>query len=97
MGKLRRLEDLTLNLFNEGRFYLAVAQGLAVAGGDRPLPRLWRLAVVSGCVTDDADLLASLLLPMCGSSARSTPTTNRPSSRPVPCGKRATGTPGLQT
>jgi hypothetical protein len=58
----RRLKDLALGISEEGRTYHAVSQGLAASGGDRPLPLLWRLGVTS-VVTNDADLLASLLLP----------------------------------
>jgi hypothetical protein len=62
LGKLRRLKDLALGLFRDGDAYHAVAQGLAASGGDRPLPLLWRVRVLS-TVRHDADLLASLLLP----------------------------------
>jgi hypothetical protein len=62
VGKLRRLKNLALDLFRDGRAYHAFAQGLAASGGDRPLPLLWRVGVVSE-VADNADLLASLLLP----------------------------------
>jgi hypothetical protein len=63
VGKLRRLKDLTLDLFFlSGRAYHAVSQGLAARGGDRPLPLLWRVEVVSE-VYFRAELLASLLLP----------------------------------
>jgi hypothetical protein len=62
MGKLRRLKALTLQLSQDGRFYHAVAQGLATSGRDRPLPRLWRL-VIHSTVGPNADLLASLVLP----------------------------------
>jgi hypothetical protein len=61
-GKLRRLKDLALDLFRDGRAYHAFAQGLAASGGDRPLPVLWRVTV-SSQVQVDADLVASLLLP----------------------------------
>jgi hypothetical protein len=40
VGKLRRLKDLALDLFRDGRAYHAVAQGLTVGGGARPLPLL---------------------------------------------------------
>jgi hypothetical protein len=61
VGKLRRLKDLALALSEDGRPYHAFAQGLAASGGDRPLPLLWRVRVVSE-VKANADLLASLLL-----------------------------------
>jgi hypothetical protein len=61
VGKLRRLNNLSLDL-GDGWAYLAVAQGLAVSGGDRPLPLLWRVEVAS-YLDANADLLASLLLP----------------------------------
>jgi hypothetical protein len=65
VGKLRRLKDLALDLFDDGRVYHAVAQGLATSGGDRPLPLLWRLEVVPR-VHAHADQVASLLLPSVG-------------------------------
>jgi hypothetical protein len=65
VGKLRRLKDLRLDLSRDGRAYHAFAQGLAASGGERPLPLLWRVGVVSG-VTTNADLLVSLLLPSVG-------------------------------
>jgi hypothetical protein len=64
VGKLRRLKKLTLDLFEDGRAYHAVAQGLAAGGSGCPLPLLWRVAVISFIQYDDAeDLLTSLLLP----------------------------------
>jgi hypothetical protein len=62
LGKLRRLKDLVLGLWHDGRAFHAVAQGLAASGGDRPLPLLWRVKVLSP-VDTNSDLLASLLLP----------------------------------
>jgi hypothetical protein len=62
VGKLPRLKDLALALSEDGRAYPAFAQGLAASGGDRPLPLLWRVRVMTQ-VTAHADLLASLLLP----------------------------------
>jgi hypothetical protein len=62
VGKLRRLRDLTLDLFRDGRAYHAFAQGLAASGGGPPLPLLWRVGLIS-TVYANADLLASLLLP----------------------------------
>jgi hypothetical protein len=62
LGRLRRLQDLALGLFEEGPLYRAVAQGLAVSGGDRPLPLLWRMTVASYCV-GDPELVVCLLLP----------------------------------
>jgi hypothetical protein len=64
MGKLRRLKDLALNLSMDGRFYHALAQGLAASGGERPLPLLWCLRVgMNQHVDENVDRLASLLLP----------------------------------
>jgi hypothetical protein len=65
VGKLRRLKDLALDLFHDGRAYHAFAQGLAASGGDRPLPLLWRLTLPLGVKTN-SDLVASLLLPTRG-------------------------------
>jgi hypothetical protein len=62
VGKLRRLRELSLDLFCDGRAYHAMAQGLAASGGDRPLPLLWKVASFSA-VSDNPDLVASLLLP----------------------------------
>jgi hypothetical protein len=62
VGKLRRLQDLALGVSDDGQVYNAVAQGLAASGGDRPLPRLWRVRVLQE-VHANSDLLASLLLP----------------------------------
>jgi hypothetical protein len=62
VGKLRRLKDLHLDLFEDGRAHRAFAQGLAASGGDRPLPLLWRVTVSSG-VKENPDQVASLLLP----------------------------------
>jgi hypothetical protein len=62
LGKLWRLKDLAIGLFHDGRAYHAVAQGLAVSGGDRPLPLLWRLVLVSRVETN-ANQVVSLLLP----------------------------------
>jgi hypothetical protein len=62
VGKLRRLQTFVLDLFNDGRAYHALAQGLAATGGDRPLPLLQRVILPSEVKTN-ADLLASLLLP----------------------------------
>jgi hypothetical protein len=62
VGRLRRLKDLALDMFEDGRIYHAMAQGLAASGGDCPLPLLWRVQVLSE-VCGNADLLASLLLP----------------------------------
>jgi hypothetical protein len=69
VGKLRRLEHLTLQLSHDGRFYHAVAQGLAASGGDRPLPLLRRV-VVHSQVGPRADLLASLILRVWKSSSQ---------------------------
>jgi hypothetical protein len=65
VGKLRRLKDLALGLFDDGRALHALAQGLAASGGDRPLPLLWRVHVIRP-VEANADLLASLVLPSVG-------------------------------
>jgi hypothetical protein len=66
MGKLRRLKDLALGLFGDGRAFHALAQGLAASGaGDRPLPLLWRVQVVRS-VEANPDLLVSLVLPSVG-------------------------------
>jgi hypothetical protein len=62
VGKLRRLEDLSLCLDYDGRTYHAFAQGLAASGGDRPLPLLRRVRI-NFLITDNADLVASLVLP----------------------------------
>jgi hypothetical protein len=62
LGKLRRLKDLALDLFADGRVYHAMVQGMAASGGDRPLPLLWRIVLTFG-VDENPDLLASLLLP----------------------------------
>jgi hypothetical protein len=62
VGKLRRLKDLALNLSKGCSVYHAFAQGLAASGGERPLPLLWRVGVISA-VYANADLLVSLLLP----------------------------------
>jgi hypothetical protein len=64
VGKLRRLNDLALGLGSpeDGRAYHAFAQGLAASGAERPLPLLWRVRA-SSRVTNNSDLLASLLLP----------------------------------
>jgi hypothetical protein len=62
VGQLRRLNDLALNMSDNGRTYHALAHGLAASGGDRPLPLLWRVKVFTH-VEDNADLLTSLLLP----------------------------------
>jgi hypothetical protein len=61
VGKLRRLKDLALDLFHDGRAYPAFAQGLAASGGERPLPLLWRVGGFSG-LDERAYLLVSLLL-----------------------------------
>jgi hypothetical protein len=62
VGKLRRLKDLTLDLFGDGRAYHAMAQGMAASVGGCPLPPLWRVLILSSSY-DNSDLLASLLLP----------------------------------
>jgi hypothetical protein len=62
VGKLRRLKDLALSLSEDGRAYHALAQGLVVSGGDRPLPLLWRVLLPRG-VSYNADQVVSLLLP----------------------------------
>jgi hypothetical protein len=62
VGKLRRLKDLILHLSEDGRFYHAVAQGLAASGGERPNPLLWRL-MLPGTIWSHAHEVASLLLP----------------------------------
>jgi hypothetical protein len=62
VGQLRRLKDLALRLFDDGRGYHAVAQGLAARVEECPLPLLWRVSALSE-VHSNADLLASLLLP----------------------------------
>jgi hypothetical protein len=62
VSKLRGLKDLLLHIFNDGRAYQAMAQGLAASEGDRPLPLLWRIRVFS-LVHANADLLVGLLLP----------------------------------
>jgi hypothetical protein len=63
VGKLRRLKDLSLVLSRDGGVYHAVAQGLAASGEEHPLPLLWRVKVGPD-VRYNADLLASLLLPL---------------------------------
>jgi hypothetical protein len=60
VGKLRRLKDLALALYDGGRAYHAFAQGLAANGGDRPLPLLLRVSIFLG-VDDHANLLPNLL------------------------------------
>jgi hypothetical protein len=62
VGKLRRLQNLGLGLSEDGRFYHAVAQGLAASGGDRPLPLLWQLSL-SAVLGVNVEQAASLLLP----------------------------------
>jgi hypothetical protein len=62
VGKLRRLNDLALGLWHDGRIHHAFAQGLAAGRGDRPLPLLWRMGAAAG-VFRNPDLVASLLLP----------------------------------
>jgi hypothetical protein len=62
VGKLRRLRDLSLDLWDDGRAYHAMAQGVTASGGDQPLPVLWQLVIFSH-IRANADLLASLLLP----------------------------------
>jgi hypothetical protein len=62
VGKLRRVKDLALELFNDGRAYHAMAQGLAASGGESPLPLLWRLLLPEG-VEVNTDQVASLLRP----------------------------------
>jgi hypothetical protein len=62
VGKLRRLKDLSVGLFDDGRAYHAMAQGLAASGGECALPLLWRMTVLSD-VDANADLVASLILP----------------------------------
>jgi hypothetical protein len=62
VGKLRRLRDLALVVFRDGRAYQALAQGLAANGGDHPLPLLWRVLNFND-IRANADLVASLLLP----------------------------------
>jgi hypothetical protein len=62
VGKLRRLKDLALDLFGDGRAYHATVQGLASSGGDCPLPLLWRVGIFS-VVRSNPDTVASLLLP----------------------------------
>jgi hypothetical protein len=42
VGKLRRLEDLALDLSDDGRVYHAFARGVAGSGGGRPLPLVRR-------------------------------------------------------
>jgi hypothetical protein len=61
VGKLRRLKDLALYLPGQGRFYEAVAQGLAASGEAHPLPLLWRVGVFA--MGGNVDLHTSLLLP----------------------------------
>jgi hypothetical protein len=62
VGKLRRLKDLALDLFEDCRAYHAMAQGLAASGGDRPLSLLWRV-MLPGAIQENSDQVASLLLP----------------------------------
>jgi hypothetical protein len=62
VGKLRRLMDLALVVFRDGRAYHAMAQGLAASGGDRPVPLLARVMIFNRNHAN-ADLVASLLLP----------------------------------
>jgi hypothetical protein len=62
VGKLRGLRDLAYEFSRSGRFYSALARGLAATGGDCPLPQLWRLRW-SVWLTADAYRSASLLLP----------------------------------
>jgi hypothetical protein len=64
VGKLRRLEDLALDLSDDGRVYHALARGVAASGGDRPLPLVRRvlLSTYFSYSWANADLLASLLL-----------------------------------
>jgi hypothetical protein len=68
MGQLRRLKDLALDLSHDGQAYHAIAQGLAASGGGCPLPLLRRL-MISSDFRANADLVASLLLRVCGFSA----------------------------
>jgi hypothetical protein len=62
LGKLRRLNTLSISIADDGRAYDAVAQGLAANGQDPPLPLLWRLELLSS-IWHNGDLVASLLLP----------------------------------
>jgi hypothetical protein len=60
MGKLQRLEDLALDISEDGRACSALAQGLTASGGDCPFPLLCRLLLPFG---DYAGLVASTFLP----------------------------------
>jgi hypothetical protein len=62
VGKLRRLKDLTLDVSQDGRFYHAMARGLTANGGDRPLPRLWRVSI-SRSISYHVESRVSLILP----------------------------------
>jgi hypothetical protein len=59
VGRLRRLKDLHLDLFRDGRAYRAIAEGLAMTDH---LPMLWRV-VVRLDLKANADQVISLLLP----------------------------------
>jgi hypothetical protein len=61
VGTLRRLKDLALGLSEDGRFYHAMAHGLAASGADA-LPLLWRM-VLQGTIRINAEQAVSLLLP----------------------------------
>jgi hypothetical protein len=62
LGKLRRLNTLSISMSSDGRAFDALAQGLAASGQDPPLPLLWRLELLSS-IWHNGDLVASLLLP----------------------------------
>jgi hypothetical protein len=95
MGKLWRLKDLALGLFEDGRAYQAMAQGLAASGGDRPLPLLWRLMVPRE-VLDNCDQVASLLLPSVRVFISFHCNKHAPLLTGVLCGKRGTSTRGCR-
>jgi hypothetical protein len=62
VGKLQRLRELALEVFAGGRAYSAFSQGLAVSGGARPLPLVWKVAVTVR-TQSTSYLVTSLLLP----------------------------------
>jgi hypothetical protein len=62
VGKLRRLQNLTLDMSEDGRAYHAFSQGLTASGGDCPVPYLWRVGVTRE-IEAHAHMLASLLRP----------------------------------
>jgi hypothetical protein len=68
VGKLRRLNDLDLELSRDGVAYHAFAQGLAASGERCPLPLLGHVTVSAG-VGGNAKLCSSLILRVCESSS----------------------------